>query len=444
VIENNVFVGPFQNNPVGATLSNNILSGTDPQFVDPANNNYQLQHTSPAIAAGLVIPPYTNGYSGSAPDIGAYDHTKPPWKAGTQNASYSAAPSYSPTLTPGTIAVVTGTVPFDSGVSVLVTDGANVDWSARVVYVIPSPPQLAIQVPAAAAPGVAMITITNGDGTISLSSAPLFAGAPPIIIAASQGSGQSATINTAFGTLLQATVTNASGAPVPDAAVTFTVPATGTGGTFVASATVTTNGSGIAVAPAFTANAAAGAYSVTASAAGVGALAVFNLTNSAGAPATVTATQGSGQRTVINTAFLTGLQATVQDASGNPVPGITVTFAAPGSGASGSFAGPTAVQTNASGVATAPALTANRTTGSYSVTASTAGVSTPASFTLTNTLSCNIKGYGTTNVVDVQMMINEALGATPAANDLNRDGVVNVVDVQIVINPVLGLGCAAE
>jgi hypothetical protein len=174
VIENNVFVGPFQNNPVGATLSNNILSGTDPQFVDPANNNYQLQHTSPAIAAGLVIPPYTNGYSGSAPDIGAYDHTKPPWKAGTQNASYSAAPSYSPTLTPGTIAVVTGTVPFDSGVSVLVTDGANVDWSARVVYVIPSPPQLAIQVPAAAAPGVAMITITNGDGTISLSSAPLF------------------------------------------------------------------------------------------------------------------------------------------------------------------------------------------------------------------------------------------------------------------------------
>jgi hypothetical protein len=65
-----------------ATLSNNILSGTDPQFVDAANGNFQLQPTSPAIGAGLIIPPYTNGYSGSAPDIGAYDHTKAPWKAG--------------------------------------------------------------------------------------------------------------------------------------------------------------------------------------------------------------------------------------------------------------------------------------------------------------------------------------------------------------------------
>lgn len=30
-------------------------------------------------------------------------------------------------------------------------------------------------------------------------------------------------------------------------------------------------------------------------------------------------------------------------------------------------------------------------------------------------------------------MINEALGAAPAANDLNGDGVVNAVDVRIVI-----------
>ena len=171
---------------------------------------------------------------------------------------------------------------------------------------------------------------------------------------------------------------------------------------------------------------------------------MFNLTNSAGAPATITATQGSGQRTVIDTVFLTGLQATVQDASGNPVPGITVTFAAPGSGASSSFAGPTAVQTNALGVATAPAIIANGIAGTYSVTASAAGVSTAAGFTLTNTLSCNIKGYGTTNIVDVQTMIREALGVTAALNDLNGDGTVNVIDAQIVINPVLGLGCAAE
>jgi uncharacterized protein (TIGR03437 family) len=138
------------------------------------------------------------------------------------------------------------------------------------------------------------------------------------------------------------------------------------------------------VAPAFTANAVAGGYAVTASASGVGAPALFSLTNGVGAPATVTATQGSGQITAINTAFVTALQTTVQDSGGNPLPGITTTFAAPSAGASGSFAGPAAVQTNASGVATAPPFTANGTTGSYSVTASAAGVSTSATFTLTN------------------------------------------------------------
>jgi uncharacterized protein (TIGR03437 family) len=291
-IQNNIFVGPIQATPIGAVMTNNIFPPTDPQFVNPAAYNFQLKPTSPAIAAGLAIPPYTNGYSGSAPDIGAYDHTKPPWKAGAQNAAYVAAPSYAPTLTPGTVAVVTGSVPFDSGASVVVTDGANVDWPAPLVYVIASPPQLAFQVPPNAAPGVAMIAIANGDGAISLTSAPLFAGAPPIVIAASQGSGQRATVNTPFGTALQATVTTASGTPVPNVAVTFAVPATGAGGTFEASATVATNYAGVAVAPDFTANAVAGSYTVTASASGAGAPAAFNLTNqaqtSSGTPAVAT------------------------------------------------------------------------------------------------------------------------------------------------------------
>ena len=64
-----------------------------------------------------------------------------------------------------------------------------------------------------------------------------------------------------------------------------------------------------------------------------------------------------------------------------------VTFTAPASGASGTFAGRRAATatTNSSGVATAAAFTANATAGSYSVTASVSGVATPASFSLTNT-----------------------------------------------------------
>src|SRR5262249_32661068 len=101
----------------------------------------------------------------------------------------------------------------------------------------------------------------------------------------------------------------------------------------------------------------------------------------------VTATGGTPQSTAINTAFATALQATVRDASNNPVSGVTVTFTAPGSGASANFSGSltATATTNSSGVATASALTANGTAGSYTVTGSASGVPTPANYNLTNT-----------------------------------------------------------
>ncbi len=103
----------------------------------------------------------------------------------------------------------------------------------------------------------------------------------------------------------------------------------------------------------------------------------------AGSPS-ISATAGTPQSAPINSAFAVALQATVRDASNNPETGVPVTFAAPSSGASGTFAGSPTVATDASGIATAPAFTANGTVGSYTVTASTAGVSNPAAFLLTN------------------------------------------------------------
>jgi hypothetical protein len=41
-------------------------------------------------------------------------------------------------------------------------------------------------------------------------------------------------------------------------------------------------------------------------------------------------------------------------------------------------------------------------------------------------------------------MIDQVLGTARAANDLNGDGEVNSVDVQIVLNAALGPGCAAQ
>jgi hypothetical protein len=105
-------------------------------------------------------------------------------------------------------------------------------------------------------------------------------------------------------------------------------------------------------------------------------------------PAAVSAVNASTPQTAaINTAYATNLAAKVVDASAQPVAGVTVTFAAPATGASGSFgssgASATAVS-GADGVATAPQFTANGTAGPFTVTASVAGVSTPASFSLTN------------------------------------------------------------
>jgi hypothetical protein len=215
----------------------------------------------------------------------------------------------------------------------------------------------------------------------------------PASIAATSGTPQSATIDTAFAAPLVATVLDKGSNPVSGVTVTFTAPASGASGTFVNGTNTTmatTNASGVATSTTFTANGTAGGpYTVTATVAGVSTPANFSLTNTAGAPASITATSGTPQSTAINTAFAAPLVATVLDKGSNPVSGVTVTFTAPASGASGTFANGTTTTmatTNASGVATSTTFTANGTVGGpYTVTATVTGVTAPANFSLTNT-----------------------------------------------------------
>ncbi|WBP86321.1 hypothetical protein [Kitasatospora cathayae] len=106
--------------------------------------------------------------------------------------------------------------------------------------------------------------------------------------------------------------------------------------------------------------------------------------------ATVTAIAGTPQSTRVNTAFPTALAARVTDKAGGPVPGVRMAFTAPTAGPSGTFPGGATsviVTANASGVATAPAFTANGTPGSYTVTAGLPDdpAVPPAPFDLTNT-----------------------------------------------------------
>lgn len=98
-------------------------------------------------------------------------------------------------------------------------------------------------------------------------------------------------------------------------------------------------------------------------------------------------TAGANQTATVGTAYGTAFAVKATDASGNPVSGVTITFAAPSSGARGTFANATATTTavtGSSGIATASAFTANSTPGTYAVTASTTGVG-PASIAVANT-----------------------------------------------------------
>ncbi|MGA2536290.1 MAG: choice-of-anchor Q domain-containing protein, partial [Terracidiphilus sp.] len=216
------------------------------------------------------------------------------------------------------------------------------------------------------------------------------AGAASSMTANSGTTPQTATVNTAFTNALAVTVEDMYGNPVSGASVTFTAPGSGASGKFsnsTATITVTTNASGVASAP-FTANGMAGGpYTVSAASAGL-TTQNFTLTNTAGAASSMSANAGTTPQTAtVNTAFANALAVTVEDASSNPVSGVSVTFTAPGSGASGKFSNSTAtitVSTNASGIASAP-FTANSTAGGpYTVSASSAGLTTQ-NFSLTNT-----------------------------------------------------------
>jgi hypothetical protein len=248
-------------------------------------------------------------------------------------------------------------------------------------------------------PGTYTVTATApGAGSTAGFSLTNTAPAVAASITATAGASQSATVNTIFPTALQATVLTGSGAPVSGATVTFTAPATGASGSFggTTTATVTTNASGVAVASTFTANATTGSYSVTATVAGVPTPATFNLTNISQVPVSVTATAGTPQSTAAGSAFATNLQVVVEDVNGNVINNAVVIFSAPTMGASATFAGSSmaSVTTNASGVATAPTLTANATAGTYSVTAAVQGVTSAATFSLTNVAGTGGGGTG--------------------------------------------------
>lgn len=226
----------------------------------------------------------------------------------------------------------------------------------------------------ASVPGVttpATFALTNTPGAASS-------------IVASAGGSQSTTVGTAFAQSLDARVLDAFGNPVPNVTVTFVGPGSGASASFPNGGSATTDATGHAVIVARANTVAGGPYNATATVGGVASPATFALTNLPGAQAGAAISGGDAQSTQVTTAFASALSVTVVDAFGNPVPNVTVTFSAPGAGASATLSGGGTATTDAAGVATVTA-TAGAVAGSYSVTTTIAGVAAPPSFSLTNT-----------------------------------------------------------
>jgi CSLREA domain-containing protein len=153
-----------------------------------------------------------------------------------------------------------------------------------------------------------------------------------------------------------------------------------------------------------------------------------NVTASTQVATTLTAFAGTPQSADVGLAFATELLVAVKDQLGNPMYGVTVTFAAPSTGASALFSNGshtiTAI-TNASGIAYATAKANATSGGPYTVTASVAGISQPAAFSLTNqAMPVYVVTTTTDDATGVAGNCNDTSGgATPKSGCSLRDAI---------------------
>ncbi len=192
------------------------------------------------------------------------------------------------------------------------------------------------------------------------------------------GNSQTGTAGTALATTLSVVVMDALNNPVSGVTVGW---ATSSGGSMTPASSIT-NGSGIATSS-WTLGTTAGGQAATGSVGGLtGSPVNFSATATADVAATIAVSAGNGQTATVNTTVATAPAAFVTDQYGNPVNGVSVTFAVTGGG--GSVTGGSQT-TNASGIATVTSWRLGTTAGANSLSATAAGVGTPAAYTATGT-----------------------------------------------------------
>src|SRR5439155_491853 len=216
------------------------------------------------------------------------------------------------------------------------------------------------------------VTVTVTPGGVSASQSTVVAA--PTSIAAGSGS-----------STITVTARDASGNPIQG--VTVTLAATPAAGSTLTQAPGTTDASGVATVGSWTLSTTAGPDTLTARAAGSGISGnpvTFTATGTAGAATQIAITGGDGQTATAGTAVQVAPSVIVRDVNGNPVGGVSVTFAVASGG--GTVVPTTPVTTESNGIAAVTSWTLGPTAGSNTLTATATGLTgSPATFTATGT-----------------------------------------------------------
>ena len=208
------------------------------------------------------------------------------------------------------------------------------------------------------------------------------AGSPLVgSLAVDAGNNQTGTSGSALATNPSVLVRNADGAPVAGVTVFFSVM---TGGGTVASPSAVSNAQGIATAGDWVLGPSSGTQLLSAQVPQSGVSnnpLIFAATAASGAPAIVIALSPTQQVAQVGTLVASAPSVVVRDAGGNPVPGVSVTFAVTAGGGQLQNAIRT---TNAQGVATVTSWRVGNAPGTNTVIA-TVGSLTPVTFSATAT-----------------------------------------------------------
>jgi Zn-dependent metalloprotease len=249
--------------------------------------------------------------------------------------------------------------------------------------------------------GLSDVLVADGTGLVVL-----YRRSPgPDTILSESGNNQAAALQTQFSNPLKVRMKDYLERPVTGATVTFTAPASGPSAVFANTGTNTaaavTDANGIATSPIVSANNINGSYMIMASVSGLESSVAFQMRNVDPAlPASISIVSGSNQSTPLQTPFSQLLKVKITNGLGQVLSGKTVTFTAPAVGASGTFGNThtnvSSAVTDANGIATASAFTANTIRGGYAIMATVSGLASSANFHLFNGIQ-NVKTYTANN-----------------------------------------------